>query len=157
MSTLPPQIPEHPERAASFTLDCGFGISLHELKQKLVYEGLLEGLPTRERNQGYVRRTIQTVRQESGHVPVTLLDPVAKPIVTKHPYPFGEPESVPGVLCVGRFRSNQCTAASDYPDEEYSELVVIWFQDEFGLPISVDVQEQLQRMDWDTLAGNFAD
>ena len=127
------------------------------MKQSLVYEGLLEGLPTRERNQRYVRRTVQTVGQESDRVPVTLLDPVAKPIETKDPYPFGEPESIPGVLCVGRFRSNQCTSASDDPYEGYSQLVVIWFQDEFGLPISADVQEQFRQMDWETLAKNFTD
>jgi hypothetical protein len=143
--------------ARGFELNCGLRIDLCELEQKRVYEGLLEGLPTRERNERYLRELVEQARSASGHVPVTVLPPEAKPIETREPYPFGKPESLPGVVCIGRFRAERCTPAADDPADHYSELVIIWFQDDFSVSVPDGIERGIRRIDWDGLAGNFGD
>ena len=140
-----------------FKLDSGFGVYLKELNQSRVYEGLLEGLPTRDRNERYLRENVDELHQNFGHVPVTLLAPTPKPIKTEEPYPFGKPESLPSVLCVGRFRAEQCTSIDAHPDDHYSELVIVWLQEDFVLTGNEEIQQQIRPVDWDTLAGNFGD
>ena len=142
---------------SGFDLDCGFRIELCELKQKRVYEGLLEGLPTRERNERYLAELVEQVRDASGHVPVTLLNPESKPIETREPYPFGQPESLPRIVCVGRFRAESCTQATDDPADHYSELVIVWFQEEFMASVPDVVDRRIRQVVWEGLAGNFGD
>jgi uncharacterized protein (TIGR02996 family) len=134
-----------------FTLRSGRSIRLRELRQWDVYEGLLEGLPTTEMNSRTIEGVLTDLRQEHGCEPY-LIRPQERPL--KHPrrYRFGTPATLPEVVCVGRFDSFQ--PARD-ASRQGSMLPVIWFQDEFALPIDPVVREQIRAIDWEQHATDF--
>jgi uncharacterized protein (TIGR02996 family) len=128
-------------------LRSGRTVYLRELRQSGVYEGLLEGLPTTEMNQRMIAGMVAAERTGlSGHDPY-LIQPRETPLEYPgdRPYPFGQPASIPRIVCIGRFSSFE--PARD-ASRDFSELVVIWFQDEFALPIDVPIWEQLLAINW---------
>jgi hypothetical protein len=76
-----------------------------------------------------------------------LIRPVETSLANRlgRPYPFGQPASIPSIACVGRFESSEPARP---PGGDFSALVVIWFQNEFALPIDDAVRMQLQAIDW---------
>lgn len=137
----------------SLSLRTGRTIYLRALDQHSVYEGLLEGLPTTLMNREIVERTMAEARARHPGQEPFLIQPRETPVPYRddRPYPFGEPARLPGAACVGRFTSlSPARGAGDY-----SELVVVWFQDEFALPIAPDAFEQLVAMDWGRHAADF--
>jgi hypothetical protein len=60
---------------------------------------------------------------------------------------------LPDVICTGRFQSLE--SARD-PNEDYSSLVIVWFQDRFALPIDKPVLDVIQSLDWETLAVDWS-
>ncbi|MBC7768697.1 MAG: hypothetical protein H7124_07910 [Phycisphaerales bacterium] len=135
-------------------LNSGRDVRLWELRQKATYEGLLEGLPTTRLNNIYLDRLIAEHQKTDPAKSCYLLAPQELPIELPpgETYPFGAPAKLPSVTCTGRFRSMK--SARDV-SLDYSELVVIWLQDEFAMPIASDVVEQIKALDWEKLAGDF--
>ncbi len=135
-------------------LNSGRSVSLRSLRQFHVYEGLLEGLPTKKLNQRIINRTIEGERQQSGGNEPYLIEPEETPIEYRGErlYPFGEPASIPSVGCVGRFHSFQPARNSN---EDYSELVLIWFQDHMALPFGKDVLPKILTIDWEKHAHDY--
>jgi hypothetical protein len=90
-------------------------------------------------------------RAKNGGMEPLLIQPTEKPIPHNRdfPHPFGAPVALPGIACVGRFHSVE--PARDLA-KDCSQLVVIWFQEEFAFPIDPLVTEQLQGIDWERLA-----
>jgi uncharacterized protein (TIGR02996 family) len=131
-------------------LASGRWIYLNSLRQERVYAGLLEGLPTRDLNQGIIDRLVEGERRAHPHdeLPPLLLTPEQRPI--KHSkreyYPFGEPAQLPEFSCVGHFISH---SPARNMGMMMSTLTVIWFQDEFAPPIGPDVWPQFRAIDWD--------
>jgi hypothetical protein len=143
--------------ASIIELQSGRRISLDSLTQSRTYAGLLEGLPTVEMSQRIIDRLIATERERGWWVGEPyLIPPVFTPLEfwREKLYPFGEPAAIPQITCVGRFRS--FPPARD-PEAHYSELTVIWFQDQFAFPLHPGILEHLRLLDWDRLARDFAD
>ncbi|HEU4407253.1 MAG TPA: hypothetical protein VFS43_18430 [Polyangiaceae bacterium] len=59
------------------------------------------------------------------------------------------PEWLPMVQCIGSFRCNDTVRGSA---ASLSALTVVWFQDEYALPIQEPALEQLAGLDWASLA-----
>ncbi len=131
-----------------FTLANGRTVYLRFLKQWDVYAGILEGLPTRQGNDAELKALVDEARQRDGHDPV-LITPTQRPLENDGPYPFGDPAALPEIGCVGRFHSND--PARDR-SKDYSDLTIIWFQDDYAFPISPDVERAILAVDWDRLA-----
>ena len=135
-------------------LHTGRDIQLQYLEQLSAYGTLLEGLPTREKNQRVLESLRERARQRLPMVEPYLVPPRETPI--KWPraekYPFGDPARLPSVACIAHFRSS--SPARD-PQLDYSELVVVWLQDEFAFPIDPQVLEHLLTLDWERLAGEW--
>jgi hypothetical protein len=133
-------------------LSSGRVLHLYALRQWEVYEGLLEGAPTVERN----KKTVEHVLKEesaAGYGAVYRIRPVETPLPYhggKHP--FGEPASLPSVGCVGRFKSLQ--PARD-KGQDYSTLTVVWFQEKLAFPIERKVLKELRAIDWDQHATDY--
>jgi hypothetical protein len=108
-----------------------------------------EGLPTKEWNRKIVERIVGENRGSIGEP--FLIEPIETPVeyIEGKRYPFGEPAALPHVACVARFRS----AAARDNDKDYSLLIVVWFQNEFGAMDS-DVLQQLRTIDWEKLASD---
>jgi uncharacterized protein (TIGR02996 family) len=135
-------------------LRSGRAVSLRALRQFRVYEGLLEGLPTTQLNQQIIDELLAQEREGPAGGEPYLIRPVETPLEypRDRPYPFGQPRGLPPIACVGRFHSFQ---PAREPWRHYSELVVIWFQAEFALPIDPQVWEQFLSIDWDQHAADY--
>jgi len=135
-------------------LHSGRIVFVRELHQIGTYEGLLNGLPTKEKNERLVARILQERVHARYGMPVHLIAPRER--MLKMPdgetYPFGTPAALPGVTCVGRFESLSPTR-KDAGDA--SGLVVLWFQETFQYPLSPEILTSLQAIDWQACAGNF--
>ena len=132
----------------------GREITLQGLEQRRVYEGMLEGLPTREKNQRILESLREQARRRLPSVEPYLVPPRETPIKWHRPekYPFGDPARLPSVACIAHFRSS--SPARDR-NLDYSELVVVWLQEEFAFPIDPHVLEHLLALDWERLAGEW--
>ena len=135
-------------RRNQFILSSGRSVLLESLEQWVVYAGLLEGLPTRERNDAELQRLVEEARRHDMHEPV-LIPPVQQPIEHEGRYPFGEPAALPSIGCVGRFHSS--TPARD-ESKDCSDLTIIWFQDDYAFPVSPDAERAIVAVEWDKLA-----
>lgn len=137
-------------RSGTLQLHTGREISLRRLTQWGTYEGLLEGLPTRENNLQLLDHLLAAERLRAEHPPC-LIQPPQTAIATPRgeAYPFGTPARLPSIVCVGEFESS--TTARD-PEADYSALTIIWFQDDFALPIDKRVAVRIEAIDWETQA-----
>jgi hypothetical protein len=68
-----------------FTLSSGHKVALEYLNQWAVYAGLLEGLPTRHRNDREIENIVEQTRRRDGHPPF-LITPAQTPIQHEGPY-----------------------------------------------------------------------
>src|SRR5688572_26050855 len=128
--------------AGDIQLNTGREIRMHSLAQAKVYAGLLEGLPTREGNRRIVDAAVDAAR--AGGRAVYLVPPSETPI-PHDGYRFGEPARLPSTRCVAEFASHESSI-------EGSALTIVWFQDDFALPIDAAVLELIRAIDWDARA-----
>ena len=133
-------------------LDSGRVISLRSLEQDLTYAGLLEGAPTKRTNDAKIDAAL---RVPSSRPLKTVLLPPERRDYLRRPgdmadvhHPFGAPEWLPMVRVVAVFRS---LGTGSHPTR-ISSLRVVWFQDEFALPIGASALKHLQAVEWDLLA-----
>jgi hypothetical protein len=138
--------------SAELGLLSGRRIHLRELWQYRTYDGLLEGLPTEVMNEGMLQHLLARYRDQPYPGAPYLIRPTERRIETSQggPYPFGNPSALPGVTCISRFESREPA-----PDQPLSGLVVIWFQQEFALPIDPAVVTQIETIDWQEHAAHF--
>jgi len=61
-------------------------------------------------------------------------------------------ELLPSTTCIALFNS---TALSRRDSEPYSSMVVVWFQNEFALPIEDEVLGLIRRIDWESQAADW--
>ncbi len=130
---------------ARLTLASGRQLQLLTLEQDRIYQGLLEGLPTRQRNARIRARLAEQAQQRHGDPPLVLACP-ERPIERKTPYPFGDPASLPPTGCTGRFRGEGRDPA------HLSMLTVVWFQDSIGQGIDAAARARLRAIDWEAHA-----
>ena len=126
-------------------LASGRTIRLHSLRQWAVYGGLIEGIPTREGNAETIEGLLCEARDRDGHEPF-LIEPLQTPIAYEGRYPFGEPAALPAIGCEADFVSSANDALF------YTQLTVIWFQNDYAFPLSPEAEAALLALDWDRLA-----
>jgi len=132
-------------------LRSGIVVRMRELRQSGTYEGLLEGLPTRERNQQQLEYIQAQHCSHPFYGKPHLVPPLETVIDIGEPYPFGTPARLPAVICVARFMASKPVRD---PRADYSCLTVIWLQDTFAWPPEPAMLEQLQAIDWIALASD---
>ncbi|WP_459558206.1 hypothetical protein [Lacunimicrobium album] len=65
---------------------------------------------------------------------------------------LGAEASLPKVTCIGRF---YCTTPVKYSDFDYSQLTIIWFQNEYAFPVDEEIRRTIAGIDWKGLATDF--
>lgn len=132
-------------------LRSGRRVTLHTLHQSMTYSGWMEGVPWAELND----QKVEAAQRIRGAKPV-LIPPVRRgylrtPGDMDGHMGFGgrTPEWLPMVTCIGHFQDTQ--PARD-PSKHLSILTVVWFQNEFAMPIEPGILEQLQAIDWEQTA-----
>ena len=135
-------------------LRTGREITVSEFRQLSTYEGQLEGLPTKEKNERLLQRLSNDETLASYGVPLAVLPPTESLIELPpdYEYPFGTPAALPSVMVVARFTSMSPTNKGE---GDASGLTVAWFQEGFSWPPPAEVLSQLEALDWEHLAGNF--
>jgi uncharacterized protein (TIGR02996 family) len=147
-------------QAERVQLQSGRLVALRELRQFRVYEGLLEGLPRTELNQRIINGILEEERTRLSTGEPYLIRPDETPIQSqrpienrwKGPHLWGQPAALPSVGCVGRFHSSHPARDSG---RHFSELVVVWFQEDFALPIDQKAWAQLLVLDWERYAADY--
>lgn len=129
-------------------LSSGRRVHLVSLHQENIYAGLLEGVPTREMNQGTIEHLRDEATERTGREPF-ILQPVQTPIERgggADPYPFGDPALIPPIACVAELESSGSSVLY------HTHLTVIWFQDDYAFPLAAPIESALLALDWDRLA-----
>ncbi len=121
-------------------------IRLRELDQKRVYEGMLDGVPTRGQNAKLVAGIVEGASADGRSV--VLVPPVETPIVDIGGDGPDEACLLPRTAVCARFESPDPVSGAG----DYSELTVVWFQEAWALPVDGDVVDRLRRLDWDSHA-----
>ena len=149
--------------ACSLSLDSGRNLILKHLDQSQTYAGLLEGTPNKKANEW----GIESDMKRAAEYPQTigephLIEPTRRDFLrqpgdmdfvrertSKLPSEFDrDPEWLPLVRCIGCFQSNAISRNS----MDASFLTVVWYQDEFAMPIAPLVVTALKSLDWGSLA-----
>lgn len=141
-------------KTGEIVLTSGREIGLISLNQSFTHHGLLEGAPTARMNQEIIDRAVQEERNKQHSRTPYLIPPAQTPITFPGStrYPFGEPMRIPSILCIARYVSRLPAHDPSDPMLYYSQLSVIWFQEDFAFPIEGAVLEALSQIDWEKLA-----
>jgi len=136
-------------------------ISLEEIHQHLTYAGLLEGLPTKRINKEIID-DIKNIANEkiwasstpyilkSYESPIKLSED--REVYYKSRGPEYERIRLPKIICIGHFMSDAIT-----DDFMFSSLTIVWFQEDWMMPIDNNILIQIKSINWDKHAtqGNY--
>jgi hypothetical protein len=95
-------------------------------------------------NEGIIHFSQEKSKMLFPKSPVFLVEPSQTPIEYNRAYSFGNPAILPSVACVARFQS----AAFDKNVLHYTELAIVWFQEEFALPIDDSNLQKINSINW---------
>ena len=144
---------------SSIALDCGVRIILKSIRQSMTYRGLLEGVPDSDLN----GRLMNSAREEGQRLSINrgmpyLVLPERRDYLSTpgdmddlgegggllSAFRGRKPEWLPVVNCMAEF---ECLSAKN-PNMDASSLVIIWFQDEYALPLSEAALRSIKVLDW---------
>ena len=160
--------------AAWFELDSGIRIMMTALNQWQTYQGLLVGLPTPKINDARLEDAVQTAAAKFGKEPAPyLIAPLPLNYTTAtqgvkisrdgQRTPSGQIEETTGVrlpfvTCIAKLR---CPLTLKEPEDAgmfaYSTATLVWFQDSFAMPISVEVDAAIRALRWERVAEDVSD
>ena len=126
------------------TLNSNHEIRIVRLDQRPIYAGVLEGSPNSRINRGMIQGAVRGYASMAPAARCHLLEPVERP------YP-DRPKIVllPPVVC-GALLERRGSTVEDWPCWEH--LVLVWFQDEYAMPIAPEILSVIQSLDWPRLA-----
>lgn len=136
---------------SEFKLGDGRSIRLMSIDQWGTYSGLLEGVPTKEMNERYIRYTMDEARKRRNFEPY-LIPPIETPIEIDRKYPLGTPASIPGITCIAQF---DCLDPARDKSMDASTLPIVWFQSDFAFPIEDAILEHIRLLNWEKFASDF--
>ena len=130
-------------------LSGGRSIRLRELDQWLVYEGLGDGVPTRELNTKLVASIVEASSPPGGGV-------VLIPPADANPGGRGDsasaiPRLLPRTVVRARFEAEVPVSG----EGDYSELTLVWFQEPWALPVDPGIEQRIRLLDWEGCARNM--
>lgn len=139
------------------SLDSGRTVILRSLHQSMTYAGWMEGVPSADWNDRIVAGSLKDAERQGveGAKP-WLIPPARRDYLRQRGDMAGcqsvrglAPEWLPMVTCVGVLQDSKPVRD---PSKALSVLTVVWYQDEFALPINAAVFELLRSVDWKRLA-----
>lgn len=132
----------------------GRTVALESLRQWRTYSGMLEGMPTKRFNDRFIESAVHKAQADCVHGAQPLLLPPRRRAYLRKPgdmesartFLRREPEWLPVVTCIAVFSG---VFPATERGKDLSFLTVVWYQDQFALPISPEIVEQLRSLDWD--------
>ncbi len=129
-------------------LDSGRVIHLYQLFQSPTYAGLLEGQPSASLNKEIIEEAMRHVGEKLWNAGTPyLIEPV---IQVRAGY---STPSLPPAVCLANFECFQGVSGTD--DGYMSSLSLVWFQDDFALPIDPLILDMIKAVDWESLARDW--
>ncbi|EDL59004.1 hypothetical protein [Gimesia maris] len=147
--------------------DSGRELILNQLEQSQSYAGMMEGVPNKKANDwGIDVDLCRAVRREYTLGEPYLIPPRRRDYLRepgdmdeirkqKSHYPkewVMDPEWLPLICCIGCFKSVSPVRNTEMHG---SCLTVVWYQDDYAMPIDPEVIRSLKQLDWDRLATDF--
>ena len=136
----------------SLTIENGHTAYIKVLHQYATYAGLLEGLSTREMNREIIKDAVESAPDYTRQSAVYLIEPIEYPVEYDGVYPFGQPASIPPITC---FMLLQCHQVFRDFDMHGSALTVVWFQENYAMPIDDLILEKIKQIPWAEIADEF--
>lgn len=131
-------------KAFTIVLASGRIISLRAIEQQITYLGLLDGTPTTEGNARLIASVHREATERWGNVYV--IAPVERSI--EHALDvIPDAALLPDVCVVAYFVSDEPVHTGDR-----SSLALLWYQDDWALPIAEDILAPIRDLDWDNHA-----
>lgn len=142
----------------------GRKLILKHFDQSLTYAGLLEGTPNRKSNDWGIEVDLRHAANLNHTLGTPhLIPPLRRDYLrtpgdmdeireqkSHYPKEWGRaPEWIPLVRCIGCFQSDK---TSRNPNKDVSFLTVLWYQNDFAMPIEGGILIELRKLDWDALA-----
>lgn len=140
---------------------------LEWLEQNQTYSGMLEGVPNKKANDWGIDVDMSRAADREYTSGDPYLIPPRRRDYLRDPGDMNEireqkshypkewerdPEWIPLVCCIGCFKS--VSPARDQ-EKHGSCLTVVWYQDDFALPIDAEILQSLKQLDWDRLATGY--
>lgn len=147
--------------------ESGRKLTMKRLEQSLTYAGLIEGVPNKKTNDWRIEHDLRRAARDGQIVGEPYLIPPQRRDYLREPgdmdvlreqkshYPKElerDPEWLPLICCIGYFESIK--AARD-PKMDGSCLTIVWYQDDYALPINDKILQTLKQLDWDRLAFDY--
>jgi hypothetical protein len=140
------------------TLKSGLKIILDELRQFQTYAGMLEGQPSAKVNDRQISSALGKAKAMSPlDISPYLIQPVRRDYGRRRgdavlfPHSSYTPEWIPFITCIASFHS----FTTKDPEMHASEGIIIWYQDNFALPIGKKVMREITALDWHSFATDF--
>jgi len=135
-------------------LNSGREIFLDSIYQYHTYGGLLAGYPNKEMNDRHIKNDMESALEQMNAeviylVPPSLLEMEIDERARRH---HKDAIRIPYITCYGQFESSVITG-DDRNDASW--LTIIWYQDDFALPIEESVLEHIKTIDWDKVAEGY--
>lgn len=131
-----------------FDLDRKTTLYLKEYHQVGTYDTFYEVTPKRRINEGIISRQLHDAKEMFYSKQATLLPPEIKKLDIYPDIPQ-DYEILPSVCTLVRYRCLHPIKKKDY---DYSEAVLVWFQDDFGLDIGEQNVANLKQIEWKKIA-----
>jgi hypothetical protein len=135
-------------------LDDAREIFLNSICQSHTYEGLLAGYPDKEMNDRFIKDAMVSALKKMSAEATYLVPPFSLEVevharVKKH---YKDAIRIPYITCYGQFESS-VIKGDDVNDA--SCLTIVWYQDEFSMPIDESILEHIKTIDWDGKAEGY--
>jgi hypothetical protein len=137
------------------TLVSGRDIELTSLEIVPTYGGMLEGYPCARVNDRLLARLATRSGPAGISRPVHVITPPRSyPEPGSRRLALGPVEQLPAVYCRASFRSDRIDEKLD-DALRWSELTVVWFQDDLASPVADFVAAAVSDLPWEELAEDF--
>lgn len=146
--------------ATKIILDKNRIISILSLYQWQTYRDLLAGLPTESINESVIKGVIDKAKEICEIKEVFLIEPTQTPIEINIKLSYGDPIMLPKTACIAEILYCEINderiedislldlLSSTIRSNKYVELSLVWFQEEFCMPIDEKVIKQMEEIEW---------
>jgi hypothetical protein len=124
-------------------------VLLKSLYQWETYAGLLEGIPSNRLNERIISRALEKAKELCQVQNPYLIQPEQTLIDLQRPSEFGLSAKLPSYICIGELWYHDPIKNQKM---DYSTLGVLWFQDEFALPIEEKILRVFESLPWSEVA-----
>ena len=135
-------------------LNCGREIVLDTIHQFRTYAGLYAGVPNSRLNERYIKSAMEYADEILNSNRCYLVPPKFLEVenIDKRIKRYNDAIRLPYITSIVQFESS---VLKDDDENDGSFLSVVWYQDDFAMPIDKGVLEQIKLIDWEREAEGF--